>query len=173
MFVTSHGDFLQSDNDDPAHSRTSWVMEHANMGYADLTDGSRSWEEVAKTWEEPSGWNKSLRFSVLTGGKTIRGPSLRGRSTAPVRLPGNVFIEGDALGLAGTYLVCCMVRKEIMACSPQLVEAQIEMGAHRPFVALRPRKRVNVFSPPTLLLLRTDLFSSAIFTTIPAGGPIR
>ena len=32
MFVTSQGDLLQSDNDDPAHARISWVMEGANMG---------------------------------------------------------------------------------------------------------------------------------------------
>ena len=73
MFVTSHGDFLQSDNDDPAHSRSSWVMEHANMGYADLRDGSRSWEEVAKTWEEPQGWSKSRRFLTFSlAGKLSR-----------------------------------------------------------------------------------------------------
>ena len=34
-------------------------------------------EEVAKTWEEPAGWNKSLRFHVPIGGKTIPEPSLR------------------------------------------------------------------------------------------------
>jgi len=38
-------------------------MEHANMGYADLSDGSRSWEEGAKSGEEPAGWSKGLRFS--------------------------------------------------------------------------------------------------------------
>ena len=152
MFVTSHGDFLQSDNDDPAHSRTSWVMEHANMGYADLTDGSRSWEEVAKTWEEPSGWNKSLRFSRSHWRENYPGAFPPGSIYGAGSPTGNVFIEGDALGLAGTYLVCCMVRKEIMACSPQLVEAQIEMGAHRPFVALKASEKGQCFLPTDVAL---------------------
>ncbi|MFT5130419.1 MAG: putative membrane-bound dehydrogenase-like protein, partial [Rhodothermales bacterium] len=61
MSVTSHGDMMHSDNDDPAHCRSSWIMEYGNMGYADLSDGSRSWEEIAKTWEKSSGSGKSRR----------------------------------------------------------------------------------------------------------------
>ena len=34
MAVTAFGDILQSDNDDPAHCRSSWVMEFGNMGYS-------------------------------------------------------------------------------------------------------------------------------------------
>ena len=95
---------------------------------------------------------RALGSPVLTGGKTIRGPSLRGSIYGAGSPTGNVFIEGDALGLAGTYLVCCMVRKEIMACSPQLVEAQIEMGAHRPFVALKASEKGQCFLPTDVAL---------------------
>ena len=173
MFVTSHGDFLQSDNDDPAHSRSSWVMEHANMGYADLTDGSRSWEEVAKTWEEPSGWNKSLRFSRSHWRKTIRGPSLRGRSTAPVRLPETYSSRVTPSGWrALTWFAVWYARRSWRAL-PNWWKLKSRWERIVPSLRSRPRKRVSVFSPPALLLLRTDLFSSAIFTTIPAGGPIR
>ena len=77
MFVTSQGDIFQSDNDDPAHCRSSWVMEHANMGYADLRDGSRSWEEVAKTWEDHPGGIRVSAFHVPIGGRTIQDPSLQ------------------------------------------------------------------------------------------------
>ena len=52
MSVTSFGDVLQADNDDPAHARAAWVMEHSNFGYAALEDGNRSWEDSAKSWEK-------------------------------------------------------------------------------------------------------------------------
>ena len=32
-----------------------------------------------------------------------------------------------------------MVRKEIMSCRPELIDAQIEMGIHKPFVSLKAR----------------------------------
>ena len=50
-----------------------------------------------------------------------------------------------------------------MACSPQLVEAQSRWERIVPSLRSRPRKRVNAFSPPTLLLLRTDLFFSDFY----------
>ena len=63
LFVSSFGDVFQSDNDDPAHCRATWLMEHGNLGYADLRDGSRSWEEVSKPWDEPQGYHRDLRYS--------------------------------------------------------------------------------------------------------------
>ncbi len=68
---------------------------------------------------------------------------------------GNVFIEDDTLGLAGTYLVSCMVRKEVMACSPKLAGAGIHMGKHRPFISLKEEERGRYFLP-TDLVLGTD-----------------
>ena len=152
MFITSQGDQFQSDNDDPAHCRSSWVMEYANMGYADLRDGSRSWEEVAKTWEEPAGWNKSLRFSRSHWRENYPGAFPPGSIYGAGSPTGNLFIEDDTLGLAGTYLVCCMVRKEIMAFKPELVEAQVEMGKHQPFVALKPNQKGQYFLPTDVAL---------------------
>ncbi|MBT3467863.1 MAG: hypothetical protein HN467_00925, partial [Opitutae bacterium] len=152
MFVTSQGDIFQSDNDDPAHCRSSWVMEYANMGYADLKDGSRSWEEVAKTWEEPAGWNKSRRFSRSHWRENYPGAFPPGSIYGAGSPTGNLFIEDDTLGLAGTYLVCCMVRKEIMACRPELVDAQIEMGGHQPFVSLKTGEKGQRFLPTDVAL---------------------
>ena len=152
MFVSSHGDVFQSDNDDPAHSRSSWVMEHANMGYADLHDGGRSWEEVAKTWEEPAGWSKSLRFSRSHWRENYPGAFPPGTIYGAGSPTGNVLIEDDTLGLAGTYLVGCMVRKEVMACTPKWVDAQIEMGKHRPFIRLKKDRKGEFFLPTDLAL---------------------
>jgi putative membrane-bound dehydrogenase-like protein len=152
MFVTSQGDFLQSDNDDPAHARSSWWMEHANMGYADLKDGSRSWEEVAKTWEEPAGWSKGRRFSASHWRENYPGAHPPGSIYGAGSPTGNVYIEDDALGLRGTYLVCCMVRKEVMACRPKLVDAQIEMGPHTPFIKLKAGQRGQHFLPTDVVI---------------------
>ena len=152
MFVSSQGDFFQSDNDDPAHCRSSWVIEHANMGYADLRDGRRSWEEVAKTWEEPAGWSRSRRFSRSHWRENYPGAFPPGSVYGAGSPTGNVFIEDDALGLAGTYLVCCMVRKEIMACKPKLAGARIDMGVHRPFLRLKDSERGRHFLPTDVAL---------------------
>ena len=155
MFVTSIGDILQSDNDDPAHCRSSWVMEHANMGYSDLRDGGRSWEEVAKSWEEPAGWSKGRRYSRSHWRENYPGAFPPGTVYGAGSPTGNLFIEDDVLGLGGAYLVCCMVRKEVMSYTPKLVDAQIEMGAHQPFIKLKADQRGQHFLP-TDVVLGTD-----------------
>jgi putative membrane-bound dehydrogenase-like protein len=152
MFVSSYGDIYQSDNDDPAHARISWVMEHANMGYADLTDGSRSWEEVAKSWEEPAGWSKSLRFSRSHWRENYPGAFPPGTIYGAGSPTGNVLIEDHTLGLAGTYLVACMVRKEVMTVTPKWKDAQIEMGDHQPFIRLKNDRKGEFFLPTDLAL---------------------
>lgn len=155
MFVSSFGDIFQSDNDDPAHSRSSWVMEYGNMGYADLRDGSRSWEEVAKSWEEPTGWEKNLRFSRSHWRENYPGACPPGSVYGAGSPTGNVYLEDDTLGLAGTYLVSCMVRKEVMACTPKLQDAHLAMGKHQPFVSLKEGEKGRHFLP-TDVVLGTD-----------------
>ncbi|MCB1094502.1 MAG: c-type cytochrome [Verrucomicrobiae bacterium] len=157
MFVTSLGDVFQSDNDDPAHCRSTWVMEFGNMGYSDLRDGSRSWEEAAKTWEEPQGWHQDLRYSKSHWRENYPGATPPGTIYGAGSPTGNVFIEGDELGeqFRGTYLVCDMVRKEVMACTPELTDSQIEMGPHRPFVRLKEGSKGEHFLP-TDVVLGTD-----------------
>lgn len=155
MFVSSLGDVFQSDNDDPAHCRSSWVMEYGNMGYADLRDGSRSWEEVAKSWEEPAGWEKNLRYSRSHWRENYPGSCPPGSVYGAGSPTGNVYLEDDALGLAGTYLVSCMVRKEVMACRPKLKDAHLAMGKHQPFVSLKKDEKGRHFLP-TDVILGTD-----------------
>jgi putative membrane-bound dehydrogenase-like protein len=152
LFISSFGDHYQSDNDDPAHARISWVMEYANMGYADLTDGSRSWEEVAKTWEEPSGWSKSRRFSKSHWRENYPGAFPPGTIYGAGSPTGNLLIEDNTLGLAGTYLVSCMVRKEVMAVRPEWKDAHIEMGKNRSFIRLKDDRKGEFFLPTDLAL---------------------
>jgi putative membrane-bound dehydrogenase-like protein len=63
--MTSFGDVFQNDNDDPPASRTTWLMEHGNMGYASA-DGLRKWKsdqrpgqitQVAEWRQEDPGTN--------------------------------------------------------------------------------------------------------------------
>lgn len=178
MAVTAFGDILQSDNDDPAHCRSSWVMEFGNMGYADLRDGSRSWEEVAKTWEEPSGWHQDLRFSRSHWRENYPGACPPGTVYGAGSPTGNVFIEDTTLGLAGTYLVACMVRKEIMACTPKLRGAAIDMGRHRPFLALKAGEKGRHFLPTDLIvgtdgsLFLSDFYNDTSRVTNQVSGTI-
>lgn len=159
MFVTSMGDVLHSDNDDPAHARSSWLMEYGNMGYADLRDGSRSWEEVSKSWDEPQGWNRDLRFSKSHWRENYPGAVPPGSVYGAGSPTGNVFIEGNEWGEEhrGLYLVCDMVRKEVMACRPSIRsgEAEVTMGKHRPFLKLRTGSEGEHFLP-TDVVLGTD-----------------
>jgi putative membrane-bound dehydrogenase-like protein len=178
LFVTSHGDILQSDNDDPAHARLSWVMEYGNMGYADLRNGERSWEEVAKTWEEPSGWRRDLRFSRSHWRENYPGACPPGTIYGAGSPTGNVFIEDDALGLRGAYLVACMVRKEVMLCRPRLEDARVEMGPPRPFLRLKEGEKGQHFLPTDLALgpdgslFLADFYNSTSRHTAQVSGSI-
>ena len=155
MAVSSFGDVFQSDNDDPAHSRSSWVMEYGNMGYADLQDGARSWEEVSKSWDEPSGWNKNKRYSASHWRENYPGAFPPGSIYGAGSPTGNVLIEDDTLGLQGTYLVCCMVRKEVMACRPKASGAGIDMGTHEAFLKLKDGEQKQ-YLLPTDITMGTD-----------------
>ncbi len=157
MAVNSFGDVFQNDNDDPPHCRATWLMEYGNFGYASLYDGSRSWQETAKSWETPgsrlydynglnhlgrrhtpSHWRENYPGTIPPG--TVYG------SGSPV---GAAFYEGDALGpqMRGTFLSCEMVRKEVQIYQPKLKDAQIAMGPNRALVDLKPFKKRAPFLP--------------------------
>jgi putative membrane-bound dehydrogenase-like protein len=42
LTISSFGDMFNNDNDDPPNCRTTWLMEHGNLGFAS-NDGRRSW----------------------------------------------------------------------------------------------------------------------------------
>lgn len=150
MLVTSFGDVLQADNDDPAHARAAWVMEHSNFGYAALEDGNRSWEDSAKSWEEKTVTRdiidnayerhakSSLRRDEGHWREHFPGVTPPGNVWGPGAPTGNYMIEGDELGRAcrGTYLVCETVHRAVFAFRPELREAQVELqGPEKSFFA--------------------------------------
>lgn len=178
MFVTSMGDVFHSDNDDPPHCRVTWLMEHGNLGYADLRDGSKSWEEVAKPWEKPQG--NAGRYAESHWRQLYPGTLPPGNVYGAGSPTGNVFIEGDELGkkYRGRYLVTDMVRKEVMGHSPQLKDAQIEMGEKRPFISLKPESKKEHFLPTDVALnidgslLLSDFYNSTSRRTLLVSGTI-
>ncbi len=157
MAVSSFGDVFQSDNDDPSHCRSTWLMEYGNLGYADLRDGSRSWEEVAKSWEEPGGHDKNKRYSISHWRQNYPGALPPGTIYGAGSPIGQTFYEGGSLGEAmrGTFLNCDMVRKELMAYRPKPKDAQIEMGKPSALVGLKAAERKQHFLP-TDIVVGTD-----------------
>ncbi len=178
MIVTAYGDIIQSDNDDPAHCRSTWIMEHANMGYSDLRDGSRSWEEVAKTWEEPPGAKLEPRFSRSHWRENYPGSHPPGSIYGAGSPTGNVYFEDNNLGLKGTYLVADMVRKEILACQPKPSKSAIDLGTHKPFLQLKPSHQNEHFLPSDLLitpdgsLFVSDFHNETSRRTVQVSGTI-
>lgn len=178
MAVSAFGDVFQSDNDDPAHCRSSWVMEYGNMGYADLRDGSRSWEEVAKSWEEPEGWNKNLRYSRSHWRENYPGACPPGSVYGAGSPTGNVLIEDDTLGLRGVYLNCCMVRKEVMMTRPELKGSHYDLGEHSPFIRLKDGEKGRHFLPTDVVvapdgsLLLSDFYNDTSRRTNQVSGTI-
>lgn len=154
MYVSSFGDVFHTDNDDPAHCRATWLMEHANMGYADLRNGERSWEEVSKTWDEPAGFSRSRRASKSHWRENYPGACPPGTVYGAGSPTGLVMIEGTELGqsLQGIYLSCDMVRKEVMGYFPKLREAQIEMGEVHGFLKLKAASKGEHFLPTDVCL---------------------
>ncbi len=157
LAVSSFGDVFQNDNDDPPHCRATWLMEYGNLGYAGLYDGSRSWQETAKSWETPGSrmfdWNGQTQMRMKHTPSHWREnypgtvpPATVYGSGAPV---GAAFYEGDALGpeLRGTFLSCESVRRELQVYQPKLNDAQIDMGPKRELVGLPFRFRKKLFMP--------------------------
>jgi putative membrane-bound dehydrogenase-like protein len=141
MLVTSFGDVLQADNDDPTHARAAWVMEYANFGYASLEDGNRSWEDSAKSWEKKivtpelmeSAYERhskaSLRRDEGHWRQHFPGATPPGNLWGPGAPTGDYFIEGDELGeqYRGRYLVCETVHRAVFSFKPELRDAQVEL----------------------------------------------
>lgn len=165
MVVTSFGDVMHNDNDDPAHCRATWLMEYGNLGYADPMDGSKSWEEVGKPWEEqrpgetaPFGYNKvhgkALRISASHWRENYPGIIPPGDVYGPGSPTGVTFIEGDELGKAhrGTYLACEMVHKAVLSYRPVLKDAQIDMVRNGYFVALKKESKGESLLPTDVVV---------------------
>ncbi|MDF1811613.1 MAG: DUF1080 domain-containing protein [Verrucomicrobiales bacterium] len=169
MLVTSFGDVLQADNDDPAHSRAAWVMEHANFGYASLEDGSRSWEDSAKSWEKKTVTQEIMDDAYERHSKSVLrldeghwrehfpGVTPPGNVWGPGAPTGDYMIEGDELGkeFRGRYLVCETVHRAVFSFRPELRDAQIEMtGLDKKFFATdrdSENKKASGFLPTDIV----------------------
>ena len=141
MAVTSFGDVLQADNDDPTHARAAWVMEFSNFGYACLENGNRSWEDSAKSWEKKvvtpeimdNAYERhrkaSLRRDEGHWRQHFPGVTPPGNLWGPGAPTGDYFVEGDELGTAyrGRYLVCETVHRAVFSFRPKLNDAQVEL----------------------------------------------
>lgn len=192
MAVTSFGDVLHNDNDDPAHCRATWLMEYGNLGYADLLDGSKSWEEVAKSWEEDRNAGPApFGYERIHGTGVIRSSATHWRENYPGTIPpgdvygagsptGVTFIEGDELGKAfrGRYLACDMVHKAVLGYSPKHKDAQIEMGLQHKFLALKKGSENEPFLPTDVIvgtdgsLFVSDFYNSTSRRTVELSGTI-
>ena len=140
MVVTSFGDVLHADNDDPSHARACWAMEFSNYGYASLEDGSRSWEDAAKSWEKKLVTEDIVQAAYNQSKHVLRRDEGHWRQNFPGVTPpgyvwgagaptGDYFVEGDELGrnLRGKYLMCESVHRAVFAFEPVLRDAQIEL----------------------------------------------
>jgi len=173
MQVTSFGDVLQADNDDPVHARAAWAMEHSNFGYAALEDGNRSWEDSAKTWEKKivtsevknnayERHNKAnLRRDEGHWREHFPGVTPPGNIWGPGGPTGDYFIEGDELGkeFRGLYLVCETVHRAVFSFRPTAADAQIEMrDLNKKFFATDRKSKNPAASGflPTDIVANTD-----------------
>jgi putative membrane-bound dehydrogenase-like protein len=161
MTITSFGDVFQADNDDPAHARAAWVMEHSNFGYAALEDGNRSWEDSAKSWEKKTVTEEIMEDAYERHSKSslrrdeghwrehFPGVTPPGNLWGPGAPTGDYFIEGDELGTEyrGRYLVCESVHRAVFSFEPQRKDAQIElMAPDKAFFATDRRSKNKVAS---------------------------
>ena len=162
MFVTSFGDVLHSDNDDPAHARATWAMKYSNFGYASLENGSRSWEEAAKSWEEKEFKSYGRRLNQAHWRENYPGTTPPGSMWGAGAPTGNLFIEGDELGkeLRGTYIICETVNQALFSFKPQLSGAHWDMGSNEHFVSLKKESK-NGFLPTDII---TGLDGSLYFS---------
>jgi putative membrane-bound dehydrogenase-like protein len=109
--INSFGEIFQSDNDDVLASRTSYLPEYGNAGYADAS-GLRKWQADKKPWESPESahWRQS-EPGVMPAGDIYGGG-------APT---GMAFYENGALGPAysGTLLACDAARNAVYGYKPE------------------------------------------------------
>lgn len=109
--VTSFGDVFHNDNDDPPASRTSFLQEYGNFGFASR-DGKRAWAADRRPGQSTqiAEWRQDDPGVVPAGDVYGNG--------APT---GIVFYEGDALGAKwrGVLLSCETSRNVVFGYFPK------------------------------------------------------
>ena len=130
--VSSFGDVFQNDNDDPPASRTAWLMEYGNMGFASR-NGKRNW-----------------RADIMPGQTT---PVGEWRQEDPGTVPaGDVYGGGSPTGIAfyengimedrfGGYVISCEpARNTLFGYHPKPEGAGITLPQRDIFITSNPEK---------------------------------
>jgi len=130
--VSSFGDVFQNDNDDPPASRTAWLMEYGNMGFASR-NGKRNW-----------------RADIMPGQTTQVG---EWRQEDPGTVPaGDVYGGGSPTGIAfyengimedrfGGYVISCEpARNTLFGYHPKPAGAGIALPQRDIFLTSNPEK---------------------------------
>lgn len=138
--VTSFGDVFQSDNDDPPGCRTTFLMEHGNLGYFSA-DGTRNW----KADQRPGQVTAIAEWRQQDPG-TIPAGDVYGNGSPT----GMVTYEGDAFGEKGRGLLlsCEPGRNTVFGYRPKPQGAGYELerfdfltsNRERDFVGIDSRK---------------------------------
>ncbi|MFP6899298.1 MAG: PVC-type heme-binding CxxCH protein, partial [Opitutales bacterium] len=130
--VSSFGDVFQNDNDDPPASRTAWLMEYGNMGFASR-NGLRIW-----------------RADMMPGQTTQVG---EWRQEDPGTVPaGDVYGGGSPTGIAfyengimedrlrGYVISCEPARNTLFGYHPKAVGAGLTLPQRDIFLTSNPEK---------------------------------
>ena len=155
MSINSFGDVFHADNDDPSHARISWVMPYSNFGYADLNDGSKSWEETAKSWNEKKikKTRGDARFNEEHWRSSYPGTTPSGYVLGVGAPTGTYFIEDNSLGeeFKGLFLVCETVRKKVLAFEPKLKKSYWEIKKKGELLGLKEKNQQKYFLPTDIV----------------------
>ena len=111
LTISSFGDMFNNDNDDPPNCRTTWLMEHGNLGYAS-NDGRRHW----RADQRPGQPSKVAHWRQDDPGVIPAGDVYGGGA------PGDIaFYENGALGAKyqGMVLSCEAGRNIVFGYLPQ------------------------------------------------------
>jgi putative membrane-bound dehydrogenase-like protein len=124
--ITSLGDVFHSDNDDPPACRVSWMMEHANFGFASA-DGQRTWQADRR----PGQGVPVAEWRQDDPGTAPAGDVYGGGSPT-----GTAFYENGALGDAwrGTLFAAEPGRNVVFAYQPERAGAGFRL-VRRDFMA--------------------------------------
>ena len=109
--MTSFGDVFHNDNDDPPAARTTWLMEHGNLGWNSL-DGKRKWGSDKRPGQSTAvaEWRQEDP-GVIPAGDVYGGG-------APT---GIAYVESDGLGekYRGLLLSCEPARNVVFGYYPK------------------------------------------------------
>ncbi len=128
--VSSFGDVFQNDNDDPPASRTAWLMEYGNMGYASR-NGTRNWG----TDRMPGQETPVAEWRQEDPGTVPAGDVYGGGSPTGIAFYENGIMENK---LSGYVLSCEPARNTVFGYHPAQAGAGIGLPKRDIFLTSNP-----------------------------------